>query len=202
MPSLKKLVLVLEEAEQLLALEDNDYSWSSWEDHKQALSEIDGLLSSLRSGVLPGDLNLSIIFAPTGPMQEVSLSSGWGDDFLLLAERFEDAIATDDLLEPLLPCTCFNEPSPELSEVVSLGMDSHFGEGMLLKCPLCGQMWLRYFYENEAFSRSGRWYLGPVPVPVTDAKEVKSTLEGLEWYFFGGSYFDGQTGKSSGKIWL
>jgi hypothetical protein len=202
MPSPKKLVAVLEEAKRLLALEGNDYAWSSWEDEKQALSEIDGLINSLQFGVVPGDLNLRIIFAPTGPMQEVSLSSGWGNEFLLLAERFDNAMATEDPLEPLLPCTCFNEPSRELREVGSLGMDSQFGEGMLLKCPRCGQLWLRYFYENEAFSRSGRWYLGPVPVPVSNPEEVKSTLERLAWHFFGGSYFDGRIGKASGEIRL
>jgi hypothetical protein len=202
MPSLKELVVVLEEAKRLLALEGNDFAWSSWEDDQQALAEIDGLLRPLRSGVLPGDLNLRIIFAPTGPMQEVSLSSGWGSAFVELADRFEDAMATDDLLEPLLPCTCFNEPSRDLSEVLAIGMDSHFGEGTLLKCPRCGQLWLRYFYENEAFSRSGRWFLGPISGPVSNPEEVKSTLERLEWYFFGGSYFDGRSGKSSGQIRL
>jgi len=29
------------------------------------------------------------LFAPTGPIQEVSLSSGWGQEFLELAERFD-----------------------------------------------------------------------------------------------------------------
>jgi hypothetical protein len=32
-----------------------------------------------------------MIFAPTGRMQELSLSSGWGEWFLLLAERFDEA---------------------------------------------------------------------------------------------------------------
>jgi hypothetical protein len=202
MPSLKKLIVVLEEAKRWLALEDNDYAWSSWEDSRAAIEEIDGLLSALRSGVLPGDLNLRIIFAPTGPMQEVSLSSGWGKEFVDLGDRFDEAMTTDDLLEPLLPCRCFNEPSADLQENLAIGTDSHFGEGTLLRCGKCDQLWLRYFYENEAFSRSGRWYLGPVPLPVIDPEQVKGTLEAMEWYFYGGSYYDGRTGKASGPILL
>jgi hypothetical protein len=31
------------------------------------------------------------LFAPTGPIQEVSLSSGWGDMFLELAKRMDAA---------------------------------------------------------------------------------------------------------------
>ncbi|HEX8181606.1 MAG TPA: hypothetical protein VF525_18845 [Pyrinomonadaceae bacterium] len=39
---------------------------------------------------------MEVLFAPTGPMQEVSLSSGWGEEFLALAERFDEAMATAD----------------------------------------------------------------------------------------------------------
>jgi hypothetical protein len=34
---------------------------------------------------------MAILFLPTGPMQEVSLSSGWGDEFVALADRFDRA---------------------------------------------------------------------------------------------------------------
>ena len=32
---------------------------------------------------------IRVLFAPTGPIQEVSLSSGWGHEFIKLAERFD-----------------------------------------------------------------------------------------------------------------
>jgi hypothetical protein len=35
---------------------------------------------------------LIVLFAPTGPIQEVSISSGWGNEFLDLAERFDRAV--------------------------------------------------------------------------------------------------------------
>jgi hypothetical protein len=38
---------------------------------------------------------VAIVFAPTGPMQEVSLSRGWGQEFLTLAERFDAAMVAD-----------------------------------------------------------------------------------------------------------
>jgi hypothetical protein len=40
----------------------------------------------------PAELSLSILFAPTGPIQEVSLSSGWGGEFLKLASTFDAAL--------------------------------------------------------------------------------------------------------------
>lgn len=86
------LIAVLVEARKLLARGDNDYAWSSWGDSDAACAEIDSLMFALRRGELP-QLTLQVIFAPTGPMQEVSLSSGWGCEFIALAKRFDHALA-------------------------------------------------------------------------------------------------------------
>lgn len=39
---------------------------------------------------------VAIAFTSTGPMQEVSLSSGWGQEFLALAKRFDAAMVADE----------------------------------------------------------------------------------------------------------
>lgn len=82
-------------------------------------------------------------------------------------------------------------------------MDEHFASVSMLICPDCGQNWLRYFYEVEAFTASGRWYLGALHAEQASrvtAGTAKATLEGLGWYFYGGSYYKGQSGRASGKL--
>ena len=59
------LLAVMLEARRLIARPENDFTWSSFIDQEAAL------------------------FLPTGPIQEVSLSSGWGDEFVALADRFD-----------------------------------------------------------------------------------------------------------------
>ena len=86
------LIRVFLEARTLLALPNNDYSWSSWESAHDAISEVNGIVLSLQSGHLPDMLTMQVLFAATGPMQEVSLSSGWSNSFLELAERFDAAL--------------------------------------------------------------------------------------------------------------
>ncbi len=86
-----KLIDVLRQARDLLARPGSEFLWSSWENARQATREIDRLIAEVRSGGLPSEA-LQIVFAPTGPMQEVSLGSGWGDEFLSLAARFDDAL--------------------------------------------------------------------------------------------------------------
>lgn len=86
MKHVQELIAVLNQARTLLALESNDFSWSSWKDKNHAISEIDSIITSLENGSIP---EIKGLFAPTGPIQEVSLSSGWGQEFLELAERFD-----------------------------------------------------------------------------------------------------------------
>jgi hypothetical protein len=82
---------VLLDARSLITLPDNCFDWSSWEDADAAVREIDGLVAVLESGRSPSRLSVSVLFAPTGPIQEVSLSSGWAEEFLALAERCDAA---------------------------------------------------------------------------------------------------------------
>jgi len=201
MPQLATLRSVLEEARELLAAADNDFTWSSWQDRDDAFREIDALLADLRSGTLPSTLALHMLFAPTGPIQEVSLSSGWGD-----------AMASEQLLpsenqqpEPRDACACFTAPSTHLIAVKELGLDSHLAEVSVLLCQECGQHWLRYLYAVEAFTGSGRWYLGPITpeqFATLTVEQAKAILEGLGWYYCGGSYYQGRTGRLSGTITL
>jgi hypothetical protein len=79
-----RLFEVLSEARVLIARPDNDFTWSSWRDAEHALGEIDRGLERLRRD------EVAILFAPTGPMQELALSSGWGEEFAALADRFDE----------------------------------------------------------------------------------------------------------------
>ena len=196
MPDLIRLISVLTEARGLIDLPTNDFAWSYWDDREMALAEIDGILAELRGGTLPRELTLQVLFAPTGPLQEVSLSSGWGSTFVELARRFDEAMAGDS-------CTCLIMPSHHLTHLRDLGMDSRFADVSLLQCPDCGRQWLRYYYEVEAFSGSGRWYLGqitPAQLASLDAEGARGMLERLDWYYYGGSYYEGRSGRASGAI--
>ena len=86
MERLNKLITILREAKAFLALDGNDFSWSSWRDQNQAIYEIDSIIIKLENGSVP---DIRVLFAPTGPIQEVSLSSGWGHEFIELAEQFD-----------------------------------------------------------------------------------------------------------------
>src|SRR5579885_1474687 len=87
-----ELLKTLRQVRALLALPGNDFTWSSWEDGPTAIAELDRHIAAIESGQLPPRLALAVFFAPTGPIQEVSLSSGWAYEFLAISARFDVAL--------------------------------------------------------------------------------------------------------------
>ena len=94
MPNAKDALLeVLRETRALLARPGNDFAWSTWDNAEAALLELDGFISHIEAGRGFEGSNLSMLFAPTADIQEVSVSSGWGYEFCRVAARFDGAFA-------------------------------------------------------------------------------------------------------------
>ena len=69
-----------------------------------------------------------------------------------------------------------------------IGVDEtkgRFGDVKLRRCRDCGRHWLHYFVEYEAFTGSGRWYMGLITPEAAsdlrpeDAVEYLNSLECL-----------------------
>jgi hypothetical protein len=198
-PGRQAMVEVLRESRMLLARPENDFSWSSWDDAGAALEEVDEMIAALEGGEPPGDFASSVVFAPTGPLQEVGLSSGWGDEFLALADRWDTALEVAASGE----CRCATPPLDHRDFVQEdMGVDHDhgwFADVRIDRCRWCGRQWLHYQHELEAFSSSGRWYRGVVTPEQAARATSGSALEilaELPWHLYGGSYFD-TTGRRS-----
>ncbi|MEJ0058447.1 MAG: hypothetical protein WDM79_02140 [Terricaulis sp.] len=89
---MEELTGVFLRAREALSHHDNDFAWSSWNGPADAVREIDEIIAKLRAGSLPDRFQMEVLFAATGPIQEVSLSSGWAQGFLKLAEDFDAAL--------------------------------------------------------------------------------------------------------------
>ncbi|HUU14885.1 MAG TPA: hypothetical protein VM182_14445 [Terriglobia bacterium] len=84
----------------------------------------------------------------------------------------------------------------------SLGTDRNWADVALRTCRRCDRVWLYYHYENEAFSKSGRWYRGVVSAKVAESIEAEDALDllaKLDGYICGGSYF-GSVRRGCGAI--
>jgi hypothetical protein len=81
--------------------------------------------------------------------------------------------------------------------------EGRFAEVTLDRCRTCGRLWLHYLVEYEAFSRSGRWARGLISDESARTIRPEAAvpyLNGLDWYLYGGSYFDGIAGRRCGPM--
>jgi hypothetical protein len=87
-----KVIVILNEIQDWLSEPGNHFAWSSWDNAEAALAEIDDVIAQINQDEFAALQRLKILFAPTGPIQDVSLSSGWGEDFLRLADHFDEIL--------------------------------------------------------------------------------------------------------------
>lgn len=93
-------------------------------------------------------------------------------------------------------CKCCIPPLSHTDyDTINIGVDKSSGayaDVSVEVCKLCGAKWLRYQFEYEHLTASGRWYRGIVPDTIAAAvtpESAISILEGLSWWLYGGSYF-------------
>jgi len=84
------LSAVLKECLQhLRGSEDSAYAGQGAADLAEMLR---GAIARLERGEPINKGQLTILFLPTGPLQDTSIDNGWGDEFVALAARFDRAI--------------------------------------------------------------------------------------------------------------
>ena len=76
---------------------ETDILHSSFNTGEEVLNELNTHIQKLMKEDFSKIEDLIILFAPTSDLQEISITSGWGKQFLSIAERFDGAIK--DLIE-------------------------------------------------------------------------------------------------------
>ena len=102
-------------------------------------------------------------------------------------------------------CPCLRPPHAraDYSEQ-AVGIDhtaGRFGEVSIRRCKRCARPWLHYFGEYEAFTASGRYFLGEISEEMAETVTPESApaiLASLQSYWRFGSYFGDRQGLSSG----
>jgi hypothetical protein len=59
----------------------------------EVLADLDRGILALESDSKPDCRKLTLLFAPTGNLQEMSMANEWAQEYLALSARFDDLIA-------------------------------------------------------------------------------------------------------------
>jgi hypothetical protein len=106
-----------------------------------------------------------------------------------------------------LKCVCHKPPlSYQDFNSSFLGVDEtngRFSTVTIETCKHCKTKWVNYLVEIESFSNSSKWYRGILSKDfenIIRPENVIKYLEKLEFYLFGGSYFNSTGQYGSGII--
>jgi hypothetical protein len=58
----------------------------------EILSVLQKGINAIEQGVIPDKKELTILFAPTGDLQETAMANGWAEEYLKLSAKFDDLI--------------------------------------------------------------------------------------------------------------
>jgi len=68
---------------------NTDVIWSGFENATSLITQLDNDISNLSMGDYSSINTYDTYFLPTGDFQEISISNGWGEEYLELAKEFE-----------------------------------------------------------------------------------------------------------------
>lgn len=86
------LIKVLESVREFITMPATDVTWSHFDSKEEVIDDLNEHIRLLKSNDFTKITELTILFAPTGDLQEIALSSGWAEEYLIVAERFDNAI--------------------------------------------------------------------------------------------------------------
>ena len=64
--------------------------WAGYEDQDELLEDLRDHARRLGAGDTGRLSELHVLFLPTGPLQDIAIDSGWHDNYMTLASRFDD----------------------------------------------------------------------------------------------------------------
>lgn len=93
MNEIDKITSQLNRLEKLLLRPETDVSWSNFNCVDEVLNKISALENDINNRKTDSFNELLFLLAPTADLQEISISSGWAEEFLDIAEKIEKQIS-------------------------------------------------------------------------------------------------------------
>lgn len=95
-----QLVEIVDEILEHVKNGSDIYTFSKWKDKQEVLAQITNLRNLIFSGDNTAVNRFNLLFGPTGSLQELSIDNGWGNVFLELASRWDEAYKSTNKLKP------------------------------------------------------------------------------------------------------
>ena len=88
----KVVINLLVKIKELIRTLETDTVWSGFDTKEDLLKELDNHIQRFQNEDFSSIEKLISLFLPTGDLQEIALSSGWGEEYLAISKKFDDLI--------------------------------------------------------------------------------------------------------------
>ena len=85
----KELVTILENIKDRIT-DASDMGWTYYDTAQDLRNELDTYISQLNQGNMQAMEKINFLFAPTGSLQEHSISNNWAEEYLALSGKFDE----------------------------------------------------------------------------------------------------------------
>lgn len=98
----REIITILRQTQSYLEHSKNYPEFYSRSDTTHAINDIERQIAIIQKGLLPYQSSLTVMFAPTGPIDEVSVSNGWNSEFQNLGARMNQAVSVPGLFPEIV----------------------------------------------------------------------------------------------------
>ncbi len=88
----ENLIKLLYEIIELASTRDTNMVWSTFNTKEELIFELENYIQRLKNSDFSSIEQLISLFLPTGDLQEIAISSGWGEEYLSISKKFDDLI--------------------------------------------------------------------------------------------------------------
>ena len=88
----ENLIKLLYEIIELASTRDTNMVWSTYDTKEELILELENYIQRLKNSDFSSIEQLISLFLPTGDLQEIAISSGWGEEYLSISKKFDDLI--------------------------------------------------------------------------------------------------------------
>jgi len=85
----ENLIKLLNKIIELVSTRDTNMVWSTYDTKEVLILELKNYIQRLQNNDFSPIEQLISLFLPTGDLQEIAISSGWGEEYLSISKKFE-----------------------------------------------------------------------------------------------------------------
>ena len=85
----ENLIKLLNKIIELVSTRDTNMVWSTYDTKEVLILELKNYIQRLQNNDFSPIEQLINLFLPTGDLQEIAISSGWGEEYLSISKKFD-----------------------------------------------------------------------------------------------------------------